>query len=159
MGGGGAVLAVAGVVQHQHAPVMGGGGQVLAQPPHPPLVDHLVVPGRFRQEPLQPLDLAVLGPSDRLGPGQPGQGLVPIAWQQQALQVVTQAAALGHACQQRVELGGLALQWARRGLAQTTGRHRRSLAPDGEQDHGQDRPSLPQAQQTTASAVFLRCGR
>ena len=104
MGGGGAVLAVAGVVQHQHAPVIGGGGRVLAQQPHPPVVDHLVVPGRFRKEPLQPLDLAVLGPGDRLGPGQPGQGLVAVPGQQQALQVVTEPTALGHACQQRVEL-------------------------------------------------------
>jgi hypothetical protein len=99
MGGGGAVLAVAGVVNHQHAPVIGGGGRVLAQQLHPPVVDLLVVPGRFRKEPLQPLDLAVLGTGDWLGPGQPGQGFVAIAGQQQALQVVTEPAALGHACQ------------------------------------------------------------
>jgi hypothetical protein len=43
---------------------------------------------------LQPLDLTVLGTGDRLGPGQPSQGLVAIAWQQQALQVVAEAAAL-----------------------------------------------------------------
>src|SRR5512132_3721643 len=127
----------------------GGGGRILPQQPHPLVVDLLVVPGRFRQERLQPRDLAVLGPGDRLGPGQPGQGLVAVAGQQQALEVVTEPTALGHACQQRVELGGVALQWARRGLAQTTGRHRRSLAPGGEQDHGQDRRSLPQTQQTT----------
>jgi hypothetical protein len=80
MGGGGAVLAVAGVVQHQHAPVIGGGGRVLAQQLHPSVVDHLVVPGRFREEPLQPLDLTVLGTGDRLGIGQPGQGLVAVPW-------------------------------------------------------------------------------
>jgi hypothetical protein len=38
-----------------------------------------VVPGRFREEPLQPLDLAMLGAGDRLGAGQPGQGLVAVA--------------------------------------------------------------------------------
>src|SRR4029453_6070459 len=43
---------------------------------------------RFRQEPLQPLDFAVLGTANRLGAGQPGQGLVAVAWQQQPLQVV-----------------------------------------------------------------------
>src|SRR5512132_430724 len=85
----------------------GGGGRILPQQPHPLVVDLLGVPGRFRQEPLQPLDLAVLGPGDRLGPGQPGQGLVAVAGQQQALQVVTEPTALGHACQQRVELGGV----------------------------------------------------
>jgi hypothetical protein len=76
------------------AAIMGGGGRVLTQPPHPSLIDHLVVPGRLGQEPLQPLDLTVLGTGDRLGPGQPSQGLVAIAWQQQALQVVAEAAAL-----------------------------------------------------------------
>jgi hypothetical protein len=35
-----------------------------------------VLPSRFRQEPLPPLDLTVLGTGDRLGAGQPGQGLV-----------------------------------------------------------------------------------
>jgi hypothetical protein len=39
-----------------------GGGRVLAQQPYPLVVDLLVVPGRLRQEPLQPLDLTVLGP-------------------------------------------------------------------------------------------------
>jgi hypothetical protein len=133
MGGGSAVLAVAGVVQHQHAPVIGGGGRVLAQQPHPPLVDLFVVPGRFRQEPLQPLDLAVLGTGDRLGVGQSGQGLVAVAWRQQALQVVTEPAALGHACEQRVEPGGVALQRARRGRAGTASGHRQRwlLAADG----------------------------
>jgi hypothetical protein len=43
---------------------------------------------------LQPLDLAMLGPGDRLGAGQPGQGLVAVSGQQ-ALQVVTETAALG----------------------------------------------------------------
>jgi len=93
MGGGAAILAVAGVIDHQRAPIMGGGGRVLAQQPHPLVVDLLVVPGRLREEPLQPLDLTMLGAADRLGPGQPGQGLVTIPWQQQALQIVTQAAA------------------------------------------------------------------
>ena len=124
MGGGGAVLAVAGVIQHQHAPIVGGGGRVLAQQPHPLVVDLLVVPGRLREEPLQPLDLAMLGPADRLGPGQPGQGLVAIAGQQQPLQVVTEATALGQAREQGVEPLGVVLQRARRGRARSAGSHR-----------------------------------
>jgi hypothetical protein len=80
MGGGGAVLAVAGVVDHQDTGLVRGGGRVLAQQLHPSVVDHLVVPGRFREEPLQPLDLTVLGTGDRLGIGQPGQGLVAVPW-------------------------------------------------------------------------------
>jgi hypothetical protein len=42
--GSGAVLAVAGVIDHQRAPVVRGGGRVLAQQLHSPLVDPLVVP-------------------------------------------------------------------------------------------------------------------
>ena len=45
MGGGGAVLAVAGVVDHQHTPIVRRGRRVLAQRPHPLVVDSLVVPG------------------------------------------------------------------------------------------------------------------
>jgi hypothetical protein len=43
--GGGAVLAVAGVVDDQRASLVRGGGRVLAQPPHPLLVDLLALPG------------------------------------------------------------------------------------------------------------------
>jgi hypothetical protein len=42
----------------------------------------------------------VLGTDDRLGPGQPGQRLVAISWQQQAPQIVTQATALGQTREQ-----------------------------------------------------------
>jgi hypothetical protein len=51
-------------------------GPVGNGPGHPLVVDLLVVPGRLGQEPLQPLDLAMLGAGDRLGAGQPGQGLL-----------------------------------------------------------------------------------
>ena len=97
-----AVLAVAGVVNHQRASLVWGGGWVFTQHLHPLGVDLLVVPARLRQKPLQPLDLAVLGTGDRLGAGQSSQGLVPIPWQQ-ALQVLTEAAALGQAREQAVE--------------------------------------------------------
>jgi hypothetical protein len=110
MGGGGAVLAVADVVDNQHAPLVRGGGWFFTQQLHPLGVDLLVVPGRLRHEPLQPLDLAVLGAGDRLGTGQPGQGLVPIPWQQQALQIVTEATALGQAREQSVEPLGVGLE-------------------------------------------------
>ena len=132
---------------------MGGGGRVLAQQPHPLVVDHLVVPGRFREEPLQPLDLAMLGTADRLGTGQPGQGLVAIPRQQQALQVVAKAAALGQAREQGVEPLGVVLQRAGCRGARTAGSSGR-LAPGGGHDHGQDRGSLPQPQQTTVSRVL-----
>jgi hypothetical protein len=66
------------------------------------VVDLLVIPGRLREEPLQPLDLAVLGTDDRLGPGQPGQRLVAITRQQQALQIVTQATPLRQAREQGI---------------------------------------------------------
>jgi hypothetical protein len=89
MGGCGAVLAVTGVVDHQRTRIVRGGGQVLAQQPHALVVDLLVIPGRLGQEPLQPLDLTVLRAHHGFGAGQPGQGLVAVAGQQQALQVVT----------------------------------------------------------------------
>ena len=44
MGGGGAVLAIAGVVQHQHTRIMGGGGRVLPQQLDTALVELFVVP-------------------------------------------------------------------------------------------------------------------
>ena len=74
-----------------------------------------MIPGRLRQKPLQPLDLTVLGAADRLGPGQPGQRLIAIAGQQQALQVVAEAAALGQAGEQEVEPLRVGLQRAGRG--------------------------------------------
>ena len=40
------------------------------------------------------------------------------------MHVVTEPAALGHACQQRVELGGVGLQRAGRGRAGAAGGHR-----------------------------------
>jgi hypothetical protein len=82
--GSSAVLAVAGVVDHQRTGIVRAGGRVLAEQPHAALVDLFMVPGRLREKPLQPLDLAVLGAGDRLGAGQPGQGLVAIARQEQA---------------------------------------------------------------------------
>ena len=122
MGGGGAVLAVAGVVDAPARPASWG---AVAGSSHNSCTRRslttLVVPGRLREEPLQPLDLAVLGPGDRLGPGQPGQGLVAIPRQQQPLQVVTQAAALGQAREQGVEPLGVVLQRAGRGRARTAG--------------------------------------
>jgi hypothetical protein len=57
----------------------------------------------------------MLGAHDGFGVGQGGQGLVAVAGQQQPLRVVAQALALGHACEQRVELGGVVLQRAGRG--------------------------------------------
>jgi hypothetical protein len=148
MGGRGAVLAVAGVIDHQHAPGVRRGGRVGLQQRDPLLVNPLVVPGRLRQKPLQPLDLAVLGAGDRLGVGQGGQGLVAIAGQQQALQVVAQTTTLGHACQQRVKPLGVVLQRARSGWAGAAGGHRRGGSwrrMAGEQGRG----SLHQHQQTT----------
>jgi hypothetical protein len=64
-----AVFAVAGVIDHQHPLGVRHGCRIRAQQLDPALVDRLVIPGRLRQEPLQPLDLAVLGAADRLGVG------------------------------------------------------------------------------------------
>ena len=153
MGGGAAVLAVAGVIDHQHPLGVRRGRRVGHQQPDPLLVDGLVVPARLRQEPLQPLDLAVLGAHDRLGIGQPGQRLVPVAGRQQALEVVAQAAALRQARKQRVEVLGVVLQRAGSGWAGAASGHRRGGSwrrMAGEQSRG----SLHQPQQTTDKSSF-----
>jgi hypothetical protein len=78
----------------------------------------------------------VLGTGDRLGAGQPSQGLVAIPRQQQPLQVVTQTTALRQTREQGVEALGVVLKWTGRGRARTAGAHRRrwlSIAPGGGQ--------------------------
>jgi hypothetical protein len=95
VGGLGAGLAVAGVVQHQGAAVVRRGRRVAKQQLQAALVDPLVVPARLRQEPLQALHGRMLGADHGLGAGQRGHGLVAVAGQQQALQVGAQTAALG----------------------------------------------------------------
>jgi hypothetical protein len=84
VGGVAAGLAVAAVVQHQHAVVLGTGGRVGHQQLDPASVHLLGVPARLREKPLQPLHGAVLGTDDRLGAGQRGERLVAVSWQQQA---------------------------------------------------------------------------
>ena len=71
----------------------------------------------------------MLGPAKRLGPSQPGQGLVAITGQQQALQVVTEAAALGQAREQGVEPLGVVLKRTGRRWARTAAAHQWQLAP------------------------------
>jgi hypothetical protein len=82
--------------------------------------------------------------------------LVAIVGQQQALQLLTQAATLRQAQEHGVEPCSVDLQRARRGWAGAAGGHWGRSAPGGGQDHGQDRGSLSPAQQTTASAAFLK---
>jgi hypothetical protein len=67
----------------------------------------------------------MLGPDDRLGVGRGSQGLVTVSWQQQALRVVPQAAALRQAGKQRVEPSRVVLQRAGCGWAGAAGGHRR----------------------------------
>jgi hypothetical protein len=81
VGGAAAGLAVAAVVDHQHAVVLGTGGRVGRQQLDAASVDPLGVPRRLGEEPLQPLHGLVLGADDRLRAGQGGQGLVAVARQ------------------------------------------------------------------------------
>jgi hypothetical protein len=112
VGGVAAGLAVAAVIQHQHALVVGRGGRVGHQQLDPALVDPLMIPAGLAEEPLQALHGRVLGANDRLGAGQRGHGLVTVAGQQQPLQVGAQAAALRQPGEQGVELDGVVLQRA-----------------------------------------------
>jgi hypothetical protein len=88
-------LGVPGIVQQQRALLVRGGHRVRPQQFDPPDVQHLVVPRRFGQEPLQALYLPVLSADPRLGVGQRGQGLVPVPWAQQGHHVVPQRLTLG----------------------------------------------------------------
>jgi hypothetical protein len=123
-------LAVAAVVQHQHALALRTGGRVGHQQLDPASVHLLGVPRRLRQQPLQPLHGTVLGADDRLGAGQRGQRLVAVAGQQQALQVGAEAAPLREPGEQRVELGGVVLQRAGCGWAGQAFGHRDHLSCD-----------------------------
>jgi hypothetical protein len=87
MGGRRAVLAVPGIIDDQHPGPMRRGDWIGQQQLQPPGVDLLVVPGRLRQEELQPLRCRMLSPNDRLHAGQTGQGLVPLPRQQQPGQI------------------------------------------------------------------------
>ena len=68
------------------------------------------VPGRFTEEPLQPLHGGVLRPDDGLGMGQRRQGLVAFGRQQQSSQVLAKGRALIGPGQQGIELGGIPLE-------------------------------------------------
>jgi hypothetical protein len=117
MGGVAAGLAVAGVIQHHRALVVGRGRGIVQQQLHTPLVDPLMVPAGLGEKPLQALHGRVLGAHDGLGTGERGHGLVAVAGQQQPLQVGAQAAALREPGEQGVELGGVVLQRAGGGWA------------------------------------------
>jgi hypothetical protein len=116
VGGVAAGLAVAAVVDDQHALVVRAGGRIGYQL-EPALVDLVGVPGGLRHKPLQALRGQVLGANHRLGAGQRGQGLVSVAGQQQALQVGAEAVALRQRGEQGVEPGGVVLQRAGGGWA------------------------------------------
>ncbi len=101
VGGHRAVLAVPGVVDDQHAPVVRRGGRVRDQELKPTGVDLLELPGRLRQEELQPLHRRVLGTGHRFRPGQRGERLVPVSWQQQTGQVLPESPSPGRATPDR----------------------------------------------------------
>jgi len=128
VGGLGAGLAAAGVVDDQHALVVGRGRRVVQQQLHAPPVDLPGVPGCLREEPLQALHGLVLGADDRLGAGQRGEGLVAAAGQQQAREVGAEAAALRQRGEQGVELGGVVLKRAGCGWAGQAVGHRDHLS-------------------------------
>jgi hypothetical protein len=131
----GPVLAVAGVVQDQHPVGVGPGGGVRQQPRQAPRVDRRPVPGGLREEVLQLLGGRVLRPDHRLRPGQRRQGLVPVAGQQEALQVGPEGAALGQRPEAGVEAAGVGLQRPGGLRARLADRHGALLT----------RPLLPQA--------------
>jgi hypothetical protein len=110
VGGVGPRLAVAGVVDDQHARGVGRRRRVGQQQLQPPRVDRRAVPGGLREEVLQLLGGRVLGPDHRLRPGEGGERLVPLPWQEQALQVDPEGPALGQRAEAGVELPGVRLQ-------------------------------------------------
>ena len=106
----GAVLAVPGFVNDERTGVAGLRRRIALKRFQTAGIDGLLILGRLRQEELQALNRAMLSAQDRLGAGEGSQGLVPIAGQQQARQVVAKAATLGERAEQIIELSRIVFQ-------------------------------------------------
>src|SRR5205823_12102435 len=116
-------LAIAGVIEHQHALLMGGRGPVAKEEIEPTRVHRVGVPGGLRQEELQTLYGRCLGPDDGLRADQGREGLMPLAGHEQPRQVLAEAAPLRQTIEQVVEVGRVVLQWPRGGWTGDPVRH------------------------------------
>jgi hypothetical protein len=117
------VLAVPGVVDHQHPAAMRRRRRITAQQLQPAVIDPAGIPPRLRQEELQPLHRRVLRSRDGLGPGQRGQRLVPVPRRQQPRQVLPEPPPLRQPPEQVIKPRRVLLQRARRRRAGTASRH------------------------------------
>ena len=93
--GGGAVLPVARVVEHEYALGVRHRQRIGQQQRDPLLGDGIHVPRRFGEEELQALHLGRLRLDDRLRTGERGERLVPIPRRQQAGEVCAELTPLG----------------------------------------------------------------
>ena len=124
VGGVGALLAVAGVVDHQHTLLVRGGRRGAEHQLEAAGVERVGVPGRLGEEELEALDGRALGADDRLGAGQRRQRLVAVPREQQPLQVRPEAATLSQRAEQVIEPDRELLQRAGGGRTDAPPRHR-----------------------------------
>ena len=123
MRGGVPVLAVAGVVDHQHPTRVRCGGRIGGQQLQPAGIDRLGVPMRLRQEKLQPLHRRRPGADHRFSTRQGGQRLVAFPGQQQPGQVLPKPPPLGQRGKQTIEADRVLLQRPRSRRTDTTRSH------------------------------------
>ena len=160
MRGGGAVLAVAGVVDDQHARIMGGGGRVLAQQLHPPVVDRSWSQADSDRNHCSRWTSRCWAPMIGSAPASPVSVLLRSRGSSRPLQVVTEAAALGQAREQGVELLGVVLQAGRARAGTDGGRSSVALAPGGGQTMDRTAEAYPNLNKLPlGSRSPGRCGR
>jgi hypothetical protein len=114
VGGLGTILAVAGLVDDQHAALVRRDLRVRPGQFQAAGINGLGVPHRLREEGLQALDGRLLRLDDGLGPRQRGQGLVAIPRQEESREVVAEAAPLGGMGEEVIEARGVLFQRAGR---------------------------------------------
>ena len=129
MRGLGAVFAVPGLINDQHA-LRGRLGRRIGEEHGQPLLgDGRDVPGRLGEEELQRLNGSGLGLAVRFRAGHGRDRLVAIAGQQQPLQIFPKAPPLGHIAEEGVKERGVTLQRPGGGRSGDTFGHFEHLRP------------------------------
>src|SRR5215218_2403248 len=105
-----AVLAVSGLVDDEYASLVRLRRRVLPQHLHSASIHGLHIPGRLREEKLQPLRRSALGSHDRFHAGKRGKRLVAVSGQQQPLQVLPETPPLGKSTEETIESSRIIFQ-------------------------------------------------
>src|SRR5215208_5694725 len=124
-----AVLAVSDLVDDEHASLVRSRLGIVPHHPQAARIQGLHIPGRFREEELQPLRRSALGSHHWFHAGQGGKRLVAIPAQQQSGKVLTEASSLGESTEEIIEALGVIFErtgrlWASRRLLISLHLHR-----------------------------------